>query len=60
VRRHACSPRRALHKARNAGVRRARLVRYGPRGSVIKGRYRGDRVIVRVNNKCRIRRIAYR
>ena len=47
--RHAgrCRPRRALRKARRLGVRRAYIHRVGPRGVVIRGRARGERVAVR-------------
>ena len=59
-RRARCTPRRAVQTARHIGVRHAQLRRYGPKGAVVSGRYRGDRVRVRLNRNCRIKRIAYR
>lgn len=58
--RRACSPRKIVRKARNMGIRHAQLRRYGSRGAVVTGRYRGDRVKVRFNRHCRVQRIAYR
>lgn len=45
--RPACSPRRAVRKARRMGVHRARVVRANRRAVVVRGRSRGDRAVVR-------------
>ncbi|MEO0497119.1 MAG: hypothetical protein AAF141_07070 [Pseudomonadota bacterium] len=58
--RRACSPRRAVRKARHMGIRHAQLRRYGPRGAIVTGRYYGERVRVKFNRNCRVQRIAYR
>ncbi|MEO0635056.1 MAG: hypothetical protein AAFY73_00250 [Pseudomonadota bacterium] len=58
--RRACTPKRAVRKARHMGIRKVKLRRYGPRGAVVTGRYYGDRVRVKFNRNCRVQRIAYR
>lgn len=58
--RRACSPRRAVRKARHMGIRKVKLRRYGSRGAVVTGRYYGERVRVKFNRNCRVQRIAYR
>ena len=45
--RNRCRPRRALRKARYLGLRRAYVHRAGPRGVVVRGRARGQRLAVR-------------
>ena len=61
VERRYCTPKRAKRKARNAGVRHARVRHINGRGGmVLTGRYYGDPVFVRVNRKCNVKRIFYR
>ncbi len=43
-----CSPERALDKAERLGVRRARVDRVGRRTIEVRGRLRGERVVVTV------------
>jgi hypothetical protein len=42
-RRRGCSERRAIRKARRAGLRKARVIRHDHRKLVVKGRVRGHR-----------------
>ncbi|MEM8749042.1 MAG: hypothetical protein AAGF28_01985 [Pseudomonadota bacterium] len=44
--RRTCRPGKAVRKARNRGVRRARIVRVNRRGVVVAGRKWGERVII--------------
>lgn len=45
-RHRTCRAGRALRKARSRGIRRARIVRAGRRGVVVKGRKWGQRVVM--------------
>ena len=60
--RNRCRPRRALRKARRLGLRRAYVHRFGPRGVVIRGRARGERVAVRFGRAhfCPVRNVRVR
>ncbi len=58
--RPACSPRRAVRKARRMGVNRARIVRVNRRAVVVKGRSMGDRVLVRFARERRCPVLSFR
>lgn len=55
--RNYCRPGRALNKARDRGLRRARIVRVNPRGVIVRGRKWGERVTMgfRNNRQCSVR-----
>jgi len=56
-RRNHCSPRKAVHKARRKGLRRAHVVRIGRRGVVVAGRKWGERIVMGFsrNRHCSVR-----
>lgn len=59
-RHRACSPHRAVKKAKRIGVRHARIHRIGKKGTVVKGRLRGKQVIARFNRNCSLRNLRWR
>lgn len=56
-RHRACSPRKAVRKARRKGIRHAHVVRVGHRGVIVAGRKWGERVVIgfRNNRRCSVR-----
>ena len=49
--RRSCSPRKAVRKARNRGLRRAHIIRVNRRNVVVAGRKWGDRVVMGFANR---------